>query len=299
MWIKICGNTNLDDAQMATALGADAVGFVFAPSARQVSAAQVARIARHLPANVEKVGVFPSLNAGEIVAIAEEAGLDAVQLHGGVSLTLLRELQDSFKGRVKLIQTVHWQLEDAGENAEVFAQQLRGISEDGVAERVLVDSKVGTAIGGTGVTFDWEASRGVLAEARAGLKLIVAGGLRPENVGEAIRRLKPWGVDVASGVELKPGTKDPDKVADFIRNAREAAQKLVDCEELKLLIVRRIPAWRRGELFCLAGKPDGHGPWGFCHGRVEAACVSMLTEVSRARTTVQALATTRWKFSTS
>jgi phosphoribosylanthranilate isomerase len=223
MWIKICGNTNLDDAQMASALGADAVGFVFAPSGRQVSAAQVARIAPHL-SRVEKVGVFPALDAAEIVAIVEEAGLDAVQLHGGVSLALLGQLQDSLNGRVKLIQTVHWQMGASGENAEVVAQQLRGISQDGVAERVLVDSKVGASIGGTGVTFDWEASRGVLAEAGAGLKLIVAGGLRPENVGEAIRRLEPWGVDVASGVELSPGHKDPNKLADFIRKVHEAAE---------------------------------------------------------------------------
>ncbi len=223
MWIKICGNTNLDDAQMASALGADAVGFVFAPSKRQVNAAQVARITPHL-SGVEKVGVFPALDAAEIVAIAEEAGLDAVQLHGGVSLALLRQLQDSFKDRVKLIQTVHWQLEDAEANVELFARQLRGISEDGIAERVLVDSKVGAAIGGTGVTFDWEASRGVLAEAGTGVKLIVAGGLKPENVGEAIRRLEPWGVDVASGVERNPGKKDPEKLAGFIRNARAAAE---------------------------------------------------------------------------
>jgi len=223
MWIKICGNTNLEDAQMASALGADAVGFVFAPSKRQVSAAQVARIGPHL-SGVEKVGVFPALNAAEIVAIAEEAGLDTVQLHGGVSLVLLRQLQDSFKGRVKLIQTVHWELEDAETNVELFARQLRGISEHGIAERVLVDSKVGAAIGGTGVTFDWEASRGVLAEAGTGVKLIVAGGLKPENVGEAIRRLGPWGVDVASGVEGNPGKKDAEKVAKFIRNARAAAE---------------------------------------------------------------------------
>jgi len=171
---------------------------------------------------VEKVGVFPALDSAEIVAIVEEAGLDAVQLHGGVSLALLGQLQASLKGRVKLIQTVHWQT--GASNAEVVAQQLRGISQDGVAERVLVDSKVGASIGGTGVTFDWEASREVLAEAGMGLKVIVAGGLRPENVGEAIRRLEPWGVDVASGVELKPGSKDPDKVADFIRKARAAAE---------------------------------------------------------------------------
>ena len=222
MWIKICGNTNLDDAQVASALGADAVGFVFAPSARQVNAAQVGRITSQL-SGVEKVGVFPALDAAEIVAVVEEAGLDAAQLHGGVSLPLLRELEESFEGRVKLIQTVHWQIEAAGANTDVLAQQLRAISDDGIAERVLVDSKLGVALGGTGVTFDWEASRGVLTEAGKGLKLIVAGGLRPENVADAIQGLKPWGVDVASGVEMSPGRKDPDKVADFIRKAREAA----------------------------------------------------------------------------
>jgi phosphoribosylanthranilate isomerase len=222
MWIKICGNTNLDDAQVASALGADAVGFVFAPSVRQVNAAQVARITSQL-SGVEKVGVFPALDAAEIVAVVEEAGLDAVQLHGGVSLPLLRELDESFEGRVKLIQTIHWQIEAAGANTDLLAQQLRAISDDGLAERVLVDSKVGAALGGTGVTFDWEASRGVLTEAGNGLKLIVAGGLTAENVADAIRSLEPWGVDVASGVEMSPGRKDPDKVADFIRKTREAA----------------------------------------------------------------------------
>jgi phosphoribosylanthranilate isomerase len=224
MWIKICGNTNLEDAQMASALGVDAVGFVFVPGARQVNAAQVARITPHL-SGVEKVGVFPALDAAEIVAAVEESGLDAVQLHGGVSLALLRELQESFEGTVKLIQVVHWVMEDASANADVLARQLRGIAEGGNAERVLVDSKVGAALGGTGVTFDWEASRGVLAEAATGLKLIVAGGLRAENVGDAIRKLEPWGVDVASGVELSPGRKDPEKVANFIRRAREASEK--------------------------------------------------------------------------
>jgi phosphoribosylanthranilate isomerase len=223
MWIKICGNTNLDDAQVASSLGADAVGFVFAPSARQVVPSQVARITPHLPDGVEKIGVFPSLEAEEIVAVVEEAGLDGAQLHGGVSLTLLRQLHDRFEGRVKLIQTVHYEVNGAGASAEILAQQLRGISDDGLVERVLIDSKVGSKAGGTGVAFDWNASLGALAETRERLRLIVAGGLKPENVAEAIRRLDPWGVDVASGVELNPGRKDPEKLAAFIRNVRELA----------------------------------------------------------------------------
>jgi phosphoribosylanthranilate isomerase len=101
------------------------------------------------------------------------------------------------------------------------AEQLRQIDADGLVGRVLIDAKVGPAVGGTGVTFDWEAARATLAEAGSGLKLIVAGGLRLENVGDAIRRLKPWGVDVAGGVEQSPGRKSPEKLAAFIRAARD------------------------------------------------------------------------------
>ncbi len=221
MWIKICANTNLDDAQLAAELGADAVGFVFAPSPRQVTAAEVARITPHLPEGVECVGVFPALEAQQIAGIAQECGLTAVQLHGGVNLELLRQLDEIFNGQVKLIQTVHWQVDAEASSATVVAEQLRQIDADGLAARVLIDTKVGSSnLGGTGVTFDWDAARATLAEAGTGLKLIVAGGLRAENVADAIRRLKPWGVDVASGVEQSPGRKSPEKLAAFIRAAR-------------------------------------------------------------------------------
>ena len=201
MWIKICANTNLEDAQLAADLGADAVGFVFAPSPRQVTAADVSRITPHLPENIECVGVFPALEAQQIAGIAQECGLHSVQLQGGVSLELIRQLDGIFNGQVRLIQTVHWQVDaNAASTASVVAEQLRQIDADGLAARVLIDTKVGANLGGTGVTFDWDAARATLAEAGAGMKLIVAGGLRPDNVGDAIRRLKPWGVDVASGV---------------------------------------------------------------------------------------------------
>jgi phosphoribosylanthranilate isomerase len=225
MWIKICANTNLDDAQLAAELGADAVGFVFAPSPRQVTAAEVARITPHLPEGVECVGVFPALEAQQIAGIAQECGLTTVQLHGGVNLELVRQLDEIFNGQVKLIQSVHWQVDaDAASaavaSATVIAEQLRQIDADGLVGRVLIDAKVGPALGGTGVSFDWDAARAAFAEAGTGLKLIVAGGLRPENVADAIRRLKPWGVDVASGVEQSPGRKSPEKLAAFIRAAR-------------------------------------------------------------------------------
>jgi phosphoribosylanthranilate isomerase len=220
MWIKICANTNLDDAQLAAELGADAVGFVFAPSPRQVTAAEVARITPHLPEGLECVGVFPALEAQQIVAIAQECGLNTVQLQGGVNLELVRQLDEIFNGQVKLIQTVHWQVDADAASAAVVAQQLRQIDADGLVGSVLIDTKVGADLGGTGVSFDWDAARVTFAEAGTRLKLIVAGGLRPENVAGAIRKLNPWGVDVASGVEQSPGRKSPEKLAAFIHSAR-------------------------------------------------------------------------------
>jgi phosphoribosylanthranilate isomerase len=220
MWIKICANTNLDDAKMAADLGADAVGFVFAPSPRQMTVAEVARITQHLPEGLESVGVFPALAAEEIVNAAQESGLSTVQLHGGLNLQLVRRLDEIFSGQVRLIQTVHWDVDADGQSAAVVARQLREIAADGLVDRVLIDAKVGSTTGGTGVSYDWSAATTAFAEAGAGLKLIVAGGLHHDNIAEAIRRLDPWGVDVASGVEQSPGRKSPEKLAAFIRAAR-------------------------------------------------------------------------------
>jgi phosphoribosylanthranilate isomerase len=222
MWIKICGNTNLDDAKLAAELGADALGFVFAPSPRHVTSAEVAKITPHLPANVERVGVFQSVDAYEIARASHEAGLTAVQLHSGVDFALLQRLHKLFAGQVSLIQTVHWQVDTNGESAVIVAGELRRIVADGLVDRVLIDSKLGAATGGTGISFDWEAARDTLDDASPELKLILAGGLRSENVAEAIQRLDPWGVDVASGVESAPGRKSPEKLAAFIRKARES-----------------------------------------------------------------------------
>lgn len=222
MWIKICANTNLDDAQMAAELGADAVGFVFAPSVRRVTAKDVARITPHLPQSVERVGVFDSRYADEIAAVVRETGLNAVQLHGEWQPTLVGRLDRIFEGQLKIIQTLHWQVDAEGSSAAAVQGQLRDIEEVGVFDRILIDSKVGQATGGTGVTFDWAAARSVIRDGAGRLKMIVAGGLCPENVAEAICELNPWGVDVASGVERAPGHKDAGKLAEFIRNARTA-----------------------------------------------------------------------------
>ena len=218
MWVKICGNTNVRDAVLAAESGADAVGFVFAPSVRQVTVAQVREIVTELPAGLERVGVFGGASADKIVAAVEAAGLTAVQLHGGVDLRLAGELQERLGGGVAVIHTVAWRVDGGEGSAPQVAVELATL---GSGERVLVDAKVGGASGGLGVSFDWAAARRVL-DSRPGLRVIVAGGLTPGNVREAIRVLEPWGVDVVSGVEASPGKKDGEKIRIFIENARRA-----------------------------------------------------------------------------
>ncbi len=228
MWIKICGNTNLEDAQLAAQLGADAVGFIFAASKRQVTAAQVAAMAEGLPDNVERVGVFDSHNAQQIARAAQDANLNAVQLHGGFDQDLLLALAPMVSAMgIRIIQTLHWAADpqpndaDASSSADQIASQLARIAAIGIAGRVLVDSRIGTSPrGGTGVAFDWSAARTLFASAPTGLNLIVAGGLKADNVAHAIAELAPWGVDVSSGVEASVGQKDPAKLARFIQNAR-------------------------------------------------------------------------------
>lgn len=227
MWIKICGNTTLEDAQLAAQLGADAIGFVFAASPRQVTAAQVAAITPHLPSPVERVGVFHSRDEQQIAAIAIEAGLTAVQLHGALDEPLAQRLAETFKGSVRIIQTLHWTVAPAAQSpAALLTAQIERIAQLNLADRILIDSKVGAATGGTGVAFDWTAARALFASATSGVHLIVAGGLTAENVTHAIAQLNPWGVDVSSGIESSPGRKDHALLARFIQSARAATPSL-------------------------------------------------------------------------
>lgn len=221
MWIKICANTNLEDARLAAELGADAVGFVFAESARQVTAAQVAEIVLRLPDSVEKIGVFSSRDANEIAGIVRETGLTGIQLHGGFDLELARRLHTELGGSVTTIQVLHWRVDPGVGDAAEIAHQLRVIAQEPAIDRVLVDAKTANASGGTGESFDWIAARRTLDDAPAP-KLIAAGGLDPGNVARAVEALKPWGVDVASGVEESKGRKDRRKLKQFIEAVRGA-----------------------------------------------------------------------------
>jgi len=224
MWVKICGNTNLEDAQLAARLGADALGFVFAPSLRQVTASQVAAITPHLPIPIERVGVFSTRDVDQIVATAVDAGLTAVQLHGGFNEQLIQRLHDRFAGSIRILPTLHWTINPTTEsNTVLLATQIERINRLGLTDGILIDSKLGGASGGTGIVFDWTAARTTFALAPAGIHLIVAGGLNPQNVAHAIKQLKPWGVDVSSGIESSPGRKDPVLLARFIENARAVA----------------------------------------------------------------------------
>ncbi|MGA2807406.1 MAG: phosphoribosylanthranilate isomerase [Terracidiphilus sp.] len=222
LWIKICANTSLDDALVAIEAGADALGFVFAPSPRRVTAAEVAAIVSHLPATVEKIGVFVDASLSEIYATVRQCGLSGVQLHFDANPELPAKLRERLTPELRILQVVHFGAETAEENSVQLARHLRNPHLNGV----LVDSRTGSAVGGTGVAFDWaRARKTVFRTAEARKRLIAAGGLNPKNVAEAIATLRPWGVDVVSGVEAAPGRKDADKVREFVAQARAAAKQ--------------------------------------------------------------------------
>ncbi len=218
MWIKICGATNLEDALLAAEGGADAVGFVFAPSPRQTSVSQVRRITSELPSGIERYGVFVDPPFATIVEAVSECGLTGVQLHRIGDRNLPSRLSEYFAHltpRLRIVRVVNLQVN--GEPAH-----LSNGGPDPAIDAVLVDSSSSMAAGGTGIPFDWAASRDTLLRVAGHSRVIVAGGLRPENVRQAISILRPWGVDVVSGVEAAPGKKDRQRVLAFIREARQA-----------------------------------------------------------------------------
>jgi len=219
LWIKICANTSLEDTRLAVEAGADAVGFVFAPSPRRVTAAQVAAIVPHLPEKVEKIGVFVDATLDEIYSTVRECGLTGVQLHSAAGAELPAELRQRLGPELRILRVVHF---GAGA-AEESAAQAATIAADANVDAILVDSRTAAAVGGTGVAFDWAAARKTLFKnVEASKRLIAAGGLNLENVAEAIATLRPWGVDVATGVEEAPGRKNPAKVWAFVACARAA-----------------------------------------------------------------------------
>jgi phosphoribosylanthranilate isomerase len=216
VWIKICGNTSLADARAAVEAGADAVGFVFAPSPRQVTVAQAAAICGHLPETVERIGVFVDAELEEIYSTVRTCRLSGVQLHFETRADLPGKLHERLGSWLRILRVAHFEVAVKERLAAEIGEHARNLHLDAV----LVDSRTATAVGGTGTTFDWAAARESIFADMGTLKLIVAGGLNASNVTEAIATLRPWGVDVVSGVEASPGRKDSAKVHEFVARVR-------------------------------------------------------------------------------
>lgn len=196
MFVKICGITSEEDALLAVAMGADAVGFVFAPSKRQITPTLARDIAARLPPEITTVGVFRNESRERVVEITNHAGLRASQLHGHETA------QDSL-----------WVSERVPMLIKAFVAGDADVDRapDYGAYAVLVEGSEP----GSGQVFDWK-----LLDTKSSARVLLAGGLDPVNVGPAIEQIRPWGVDVSSGVESEPGVKDPTKVRRFIANVR-------------------------------------------------------------------------------
>jgi phosphoribosylanthranilate isomerase len=202
LFIKICGVTNGEDALYAAEQGAEAIGFNFFPhSKRFISPAMAGAINRGLKATIMRVGVFVNPDRGYVNDVIREVGLEAIQFSGN-------ETPESVsRYRAKVFKAIHVLSVDSIDEMKLFN-----------ADAFLLDTHRDGEFGGTGKTFDWDLAR----KAKQFGKVILAGGLTPDNVADAVRLVRPYGVDVSSGVELRPGIKDHKKIKDFIRRATEA-----------------------------------------------------------------------------
>ena len=197
--IKICGTTSEEDALLAVAMDADAVGFVFAPSPRQVSPTLARDIAKRLPPEIMTVGVFRNEAPRRVVDIMQFAGLKCAQLHGHEKPEQARWIRNRLPCVFKAF---------AAGNPAVTRARDYGV------DAVLLDNPAP----GSGQVFDWA----LASEVPTAIRLIIAGGLTPDNVGGAVGAVQPWGVDVVTGVEKAPGVKDPVKLRAFVAAARAA-----------------------------------------------------------------------------
>ncbi len=216
-WIKICGTTNLEDARVAVEAGADALGFVFyEKSPRKIDPEAAGRITTKLPASIERVGVFVEEPVERILLTIAQAGLTAAQLHGDRyrEPEFIQHLKSARNLKVFLVVPA-----DKISSPDWHKSRSLGVSA------VFFDSGTPQLPGGTGKVFDWKAATPTVEAIGKDVNVVVAGGLNSANVAEAIGILKPWGVDVASGVEARPGKKDPEKVRAFIEAVRKAEKK--------------------------------------------------------------------------
>ncbi len=197
MFVKICGITSEEDALFAVSMGADSVGFILAPSIRQLSTEDVSHIIKRIPPEIITVGVFKDELKENVVKVVNKLGLSGAQLHGHETKEETQWIADRVQFVIKAFK--------AGQ------PMVKEFSDYG-ADALLLDSHAP----GSGEVFDWSLAEDVEDSSR----LILSGGLNPDNVADGIKSTKPWGVDVSTGVEKSPGIKDPIKVKAFIDAAR-------------------------------------------------------------------------------
>ena len=203
MFVKICGITRPADAIAAAAAGADAIGLNFVPASRRRIDIETARaILAAVPDHVMTVGVFRDHRAGEVLEITDALGLDAAQLHGDEPPEVTAVVAAGVQTVIKAVTAGSPSISSIDEHA---------------ADIVMLDAPTP----GGGVPFDWA----IVGDLVTTHTILLAGGLRPDTVAEAIRQVRPWGVDVASGVEAEPARKDPDAIAHFVAEARSAAEQ--------------------------------------------------------------------------
>ncbi len=201
-FVKVCGITNTPDAHAAAEAGADAIGLIFAPSPRQVSVDEARRISATLPESVLKVGVFVNAAPEEVLRVAREVGLDYAQLHGDEGPEVVAAVRD---GGVPVIKALRVRDADSLEDLARYGADL-----------YLLDAYSEKARGGTGERFDWRLAKTLIGRDN----IVVSGGLNPENVAEAIRAFKPFGVDASSSLEDSPGEKNDERVRRYINAAK-------------------------------------------------------------------------------
>ena len=201
-WVKVCGTTNVGDALLAADAGADAIGLIFADSPRQVDPDQARQISAALPEGVLKVGVFVNEEPGRVRHLADEVGLDYVQLHGDEDQKGVAEARE---GGLRVIKALR--VRDA--------QSLDRMGDYG-ADFYLLDAYSEKARGGTGETFDWGVAKALTGYAN----ILISGGLNQENVRAAIEFFEPYGVDASSSLEDTPGIKNDERVRRFVDAAK-------------------------------------------------------------------------------
>lgn len=201
--IKICGITNKEDALWAVNLKVDALGFIFADSPRRVEPEIVQKIIELLPPFISSVGVFVNEDRKKVEGIAESCGLTTLQFHGQESPSYC----EGFKQ--KIVKALRIENKDILKKAAQYQDKV---------DAYLLDTYSPSKYGGTGKTFDWSIAKEIK---KFGLPIILSGGLSPENIKEAISEVEPYGIDVSSGVEERPGKKNMEKLINFVRIVRE------------------------------------------------------------------------------